>query len=172
MKAKSLIIGTFSYKRAKRNPSFSPDAVKRFIVSNKCSLWVSLFGDQNINIRESMIKLQRGQHLFSFSYFFYSKLSREMDWLSAISRRQTESSTRHHNRHTPGMADWSNVYHAVAFASSKVFLIVIDNASNEQKFTKMQYRLIKNLMSHQKYLMTSFKFLFIKRIRQNLSINP
>lgn len=65
------------------------------------------------------------------------------------------------------MSDWANVYNKIKASPNSIFVVVIDNAIQDARFTRMRYTLMKNLGQHEKYLSKKLKYLIVKRKQAN-----
>jgi|GEM_PF-5110636 hypothetical protein len=138
--------------------------ITSFIRSRRLSSWVTI-PQQAINLRSLLRGVQNKYHVFDYSYFFYSEISRRIDWLTAISGKAKCSSS---NRNvTLMMSDWANVYNKIKASPNSIFVVVIDNAIQDARFTRMRYTLMKNLGQHEKYLSKKLKYLIVKRKQAN-----
>ena len=131
----------------------SRQSLKRVTISNA----------DGVNVRHRMHKLQKKNNDFDFSYFYFSKLSRQTDWLTAISGNDPTCSRNHQNRHSPGSWDWHNMIMKLSRSPRKTFVIVLDNATENRRFMKMKRNLDGALWHHRKYLRPAVKYLLVKR---------
>lgn len=96
---------------------------------------------EGTNILFEMTQLQK-TYDFDFSYFYFSKLARQADWLTAISGKPSECSTRHQVRHRPACLDWHRALIRIRDSKHNTFIIVLDNVAHCQKFQKMKRLLV------------------------------
>lgn len=117
---------------------------------------------QGTNMLFEMTQLQK-RYDFDFSYFYFSELARQADWLTAISGKPSECSTRHQVRHRPACLDWHHALTRIRDSKHNTFIIVLDNVAHTQKFQKMKRLLVDAIWRHRIHLNVIVKYLFIKR---------
>jgi hypothetical protein len=124
---------------------------------------MSVSNVDDINIRYRMIQLKKKYKDFDFSYFYFSKLSRQTDWLTAISEKEPTCSTNHQTRHRPSSEDWHNAFMRISRSRFKTFVVVLDNATEDKQFMKMKRNLEEFVWHRRKYLRPAVKYFLVKR---------
>lgn len=135
----------------------------KLIYSRQILLRILVANVDNINIRYRMLQLQKKHTDFDFSYFYFSELSRQTDWLTAISEKEPTCSTNHQVRHSPSSQDWHNAFMKLCRSRQKTFVIVLDNAIESKCFMKMKRKLEEAVWRRRNYLTPAIKYLLIKR---------